>query len=92
MPILKWNLAFLLNRFQAVQLNGVCSNQTAVTSSIIQGSVLGPTLLILYVNDLPAACPDFSIEQFADDTKASKQIVMQQGKVVLQRSLYALCD
>ena len=34
-PTLKWILAFLHNRFQAAQLNGVCSKQTAVTSGVI---------------------------------------------------------
>ena len=81
MPTLKWILVFLLNRFQAVQLNGVCSKQTAVASGVIQESLLGPTLFTFYVNDLPAACPDCFIEQFADDTKTNKQIVHIQSNL-----------
>ena len=40
---------------------------------------------------IPKACPNCSIDQFADDTKANKQIVTPYDKVILQKSLYALC-
>ena len=44
-------------------------------SGIIQDGFLEPPLFYWYVNDLPAACPNCLIEQFANNTKASKQIV-----------------
>ena len=52
-PILKWVKAFLINRSQFVSVNGEVSNMAAVLSGIPQGSVLGPILFILYINDLP---------------------------------------
>ena len=92
MPTLRWIHAFLYGRFQSVSLNGTVSKQSAVTSGVIQGSVLGPTLFTFYVNDLPTACPDCTIEQFADDTKASRQIVTPHDRVRLQQSVNGLCD
>jgi hypothetical protein len=89
---LAWIRAFLKDRFQQVTLNDARSEQTSVTSGVIQGSVLGPVLFVFYVNDLPDVCPNCSIEQFADDTKASKQITSGQDRVILQTSLTALCD
>jgi hypothetical protein len=89
---LHWISAFLGNRSQSVVLNGVVSSPSAVTSGVIQGSVLGPTLFTLYVSDLPAVCPDCSIGQYADDTKASRQITSPHDRVILQSSLNALCS
>lgn len=91
-PTLRWITAFLSNRSQSVVLNGVFSSPSAVTSGVIQGSVLGPTLFALYVSDLPTACPDCSIGQYADDTKASRQITKPHDRVMLQGSLNALCS
>jgi ribonuclease P/MRP protein subunit RPP40 len=91
-PTLRWITAFLCGRAQSVVLNGVCSCPSAVTSGVIQGSVLGPTLFALYVSDLPAACPNCSIGQYADDTKASRQITTPRDRVILQSSLDSLCD
>ena len=53
--LLNWIEAFLVGRQQQVVVNGRASDWVAVTSGIPQGSVLGPLLFILYVNDMPAA-------------------------------------
>ena len=48
--------------------NGVCSNWSEVTSGIPQGSVLGPLLLTIFINDLPLSITSH-IQIFVDDTK-----------------------
>ena len=51
--LLRWFKNFLSERKQRVVLNGISSNWTDVISGVLQGSVLGPILFILYVKDLP---------------------------------------
>ena len=58
-------------------------------SGIPQGSVLGPTLFILFINDLPD-CVQSRIKLFADDTKLYLNPRLQNGQDVLQADLEAL--
>ena len=59
--------AFLDNRKQAVVINGVNSNSILVSSGVLQGSVLGPILFPVYINDLPEQVKS-RVRLFADDT------------------------
>ena len=52
----------------------ICSTSSYVTRGVIQCSVLDPLLFTMYVNDLPAQCPNCEIMLFADDVKAYKRI------------------
>ena len=88
---LQWLIAFLSDRRQCVCLNSACSTSSYVTSGVIQESVLGPLLFTMYINDLPAQCPDCEIKLFADDVKAYKRIHSTSDCTVLQASLNNLC-
>ena len=74
-PFLLWFRNFLKNRQQRVTIHvcGTFSNWSPVASGILQGTILGPTLYLLYVNDIPNVVTS-AIKIFADDTKIYREI------------------
>ena len=64
--LLQWIEAFLRNRQQRVVLEGCMSSTSQVLSDVPQGTVLGPTLSLLFINDLPSYV-DSPVRLFADD-------------------------
>ena len=67
--VLKWLRSYLNNRTQQVRFNNKWSKLIATEYGVPQGSVLGPLLFILYINDIIKVCPEgCSIKIFADDT------------------------
>ena len=66
--ILKWFESYLTDRKQYVFFNGVSSDTKLITCGVPQGSVLGPLLFLLYINDLPNISDKLNFFLFADDT------------------------
>jgi hypothetical protein len=88
--VLGWISSFLTDRQQRVCINGKHSKWGTVTSGIPQGSVLGPVLFVIYINDLPDVIRHSSAFLFADDTKVYKRITCVDDSNGLQSDLMAL--
>ena len=84
-----WIRNFLYGRTQEVVIEGKKSKTAPVTSGIPQGSVLGPLLFLIYVNDLPDML-DSNIQLFADDTKIFRTIQSQSDALAMQNDLSKL--
>ena len=92
--LLRWIAGFLSNRRQCVVLNGKKSSWQDVKSGVPQGSILGPLLFLIYVNDLPRSISS-QVFLFADDTKLIRSISTLADHVQLQTDLDNLakwCD
>ena len=66
--VLNWISDYLTNRQQFVTIGDNASDFDSVTWGVPQGSVLGPLLFLLYVNDIQNCAPDSCIKLFAEDT------------------------
>ena len=62
------DLLYLSNKKQFVSINGYKSNLADVKCGVPQGSILGPLLFLIYVNDLHVAIKYSEVHHFADDT------------------------
>lgn len=63
-----WFKNYLANRQQFTQMDHIKSSTTKVPCGVPQGSVLGPLLFLIYVNDIGNAVPTQKVKLFADDT------------------------
>ena len=87
--LLSWIDNFLSGRTQSVILEGQCSQHSAVTSGVPQGTVIGPLLFLVYINDLPD-CVKSQVRLFADDAFLYREISNQADCEQLQSDLQSL--
>lgn len=88
--LLTWISSYLSSRRQRVKISSSFSNFGTVKSGVPQGSILGPTLFLLYVNDLPLYITNSQLVLYADDSKLFVALPRGASSVGLQKDLDSL--
>ena len=87
--IIKWITKWLTSRKQRVLLDGESSDYVLVTSGVPQGTVLGPLLFLIYINDIIENITS-KLKLFADDCLLYRTITSEQDTMALQKDLDTL--
>jgi hypothetical protein len=86
-----WIEAWLTQRTQSIVVDGTTSNPVHVGSGVPQGTVLGPLMFLLYINDIGRDIQS-TIRLFADDCLLYRPIHGPEDNIILQRDLQSLVD
>lgn len=85
--LLRWFHSYITNRSQKVVINGYQSSSVLVTSGVPQGSILGPLLFILFINDINHCFQNSKFLLYADDLKAYMPIKTIDDCTLFQQDL-----
>ena len=91
--VTKWFEGYLIGRKQFITMNGISSNTKELTCGIPQGTIVGPMLFSIYVNDLPTAVKHSKVLMYADDTClyfSSNNV--QELTTTLNKDLESVCE
>ena len=82
-----WLTEYLSNRKQRVVIQGTKSYEANVKSGVPQGTVLGPLLFLVYINDLHMCVNDCTVSLFADDTRLKRRVSEASDTKILQEAI-----
>ena len=94
---LNWFISYLSNRKQFVQINSYKSSMLPLNTGVPQGSILGPLLFLIYMNDIPNSSDLFDFILFADDTSLksfinTRNLLLSQASSKLNSELSKVND
>ena len=84
--ILNWFTSYLSDRSQKVVINGKSSNSKSIFAGVPQGSILGPLLFLIYMNNINEGI-DSEMKLFADDTTLLRSLINNQDLRILNNDL-----
>ena len=91
--VIKWFRSYLSNRKFFVTLENVFSDAGLINCGVPQGSILGPLLFLIYINDLPQALNETGSYLYADDTSIFYQDKdVETIERVLNKEFWFLCE
>jgi len=85
-----WIKSFLTDRHHKVLVENTCSSQVCAVSGVLQGTVLGPILFLIFINDLPDDIKNSTLRLFAGDCILYKPIQISNDYRSLQEDLLSL--
>lgn len=90
--LLRWFQSYVTNRSQKVVINGFASEGIVVTSGVPQGSILGPLLFVLFINDIGSCIINSNFLLYADDLKIYRGIKVAEDCLKMQQDLDRLSE